>query len=129
MNKSQLKRRDRERHIATLAKMYNLNGAQAEELFNSLRRLECKLHRLMETACNRELTSKEEKDLERLKQRATLLTAVSASPHTPLPGLMFNTDPRGYCIKIKTEQAAALRSIGVNIHTDWGGYGILAPEF
>jgi hypothetical protein len=36
----------------------------------------------------------------------------------------INFDARGYAIKIKSEKAKDL-----NIHKDFGGYGIIAPEF
>ena len=36
----------------------------------------------------------------------------------------INFDARGYAIKIKREKAKDL-----NIHKDFGGYGIIAPEF
>lgn len=38
--------------------------------------------------------------------------------------IYINMDPRGYSLKIKSEKAKDL-----NILTDWGGYGILAPDF
>lgn len=36
----------------------------------------------------------------------------------------INHDPRGYALKLKSEFCE-----GKNIHKDWGGYGILAPDF
>ena len=39
----------------------------------------------------------------------------------PVPGLFFNGDPRGYTLKVETEHAAGM-------HTDLGGYGIIAPS-
>jgi len=38
-----------------------------------------------------------------------------------VPGLFVNTDARGYALKVQPDHAADLT-------TDWGGYGILAPE-
>lgn len=35
---------------------------------------------------------------------------------------LVNYDPRGYALKIKDQFA-------INIYKDWGGYGILAPDF
>jgi len=49
-----------------------------------------------------------------------------------LPGLktiFLNGDPRGYSLKISSEEAKELRDKGINIYTDWGGYGILCPDF
>lgn len=40
------------------------------------------------------------------------------------PKVFLNRDPRGYALKIETEAAADL-----NIAKDWGGYGLIAPEF
>lgn len=38
--------------------------------------------------------------------------------------VFINHDPRGYALKIKSEYCQ-----GLQIHQDFGGYGILAPEF
>lgn len=43
--------------------------------------------------------------------------------------IFLNLDPRGYALKIKSEYINTLRQEGKNIFTDFGGYGILAPEF
>lgn len=40
------------------------------------------------------------------------------------PNVRLNRDPRGYALKIGDKDAAKL-----SIHKDWGGYGIIAPEF
>ena len=36
-----------------------------------------------------------------------------------------NRDPRGYALKIESGDVSRL---GLDIHRDWGGYGILAPD-
>ena len=38
--------------------------------------------------------------------------------------VFFNSDPRGYALKIEDD---FIKDIA--IHKDWGGYGILAPDF
>lgn len=38
-------------------------------------------------------------------------------------GFFWNLDPRGYALKIDPEKGGV-----VGLMTDWGGYGILAPE-
>jgi len=38
--------------------------------------------------------------------------------------VFINLDPRGYALKITSEDAE-----GLDIHKDWGGYGIIAPEY
>jgi hypothetical protein len=40
--------------------------------------------------------------------------------------IFINRDPRGYALKIDDEY---MRAHNLKLHTDWGGYGILAPEF
>ena len=43
--------------------------------------------------------------------------------------LYVNGDPRGYGLKIQSEERNRLyEEQGINIYSDWGGYGILAPE-
>lgn len=53
-----------------------------------------------------------------------------------LAGLLVNSDPRGYALKIDDEKSGWFvhwqdeqRKAGKpTIHTDWGGFGILAPD-
>lgn len=40
--------------------------------------------------------------------------------------LFINSDPRGYALKIDDEY---IREHNIDIYRDWGGYGILAPNF
>ena len=40
-------------------------------------------------------------------------------------GFFVNSDPRGYALKIDNEKT----QIPEGLQKDWGGYGILAPEF
>ena len=48
--------------------------------------------------------------------------------HAPA-GFFFNSDPRGYALKIDNENPEGLALIrAVGLHTDFGGYGILSPE-
>ena len=39
------------------------------------------------------------------------------------PAVFLNGDARGYALKIDTEDAK-----GLDIHKDWGGFGIICPE-
>ena len=36
-----------------------------------------------------------------------------------------NLDPRGYALKIQDED---MRRLNLKLHSDWGGYGIIAPD-
>ncbi|MCK9521150.1 MAG: hypothetical protein M0R74_19325 [Dehalococcoidia bacterium] len=40
--------------------------------------------------------------------------------------VFINSDPRGYALKIRSEWMDETR---VSLHRDWGGYGIIAPDF
>lgn len=42
----------------------------------------------------------------------------------PVP-VFINLDARGYALKIKDEY---MLEHGLNLHRDWGGYGIIAPD-
>lgn len=61
--------------------------------------------------------------------RETVRGMVSLALSKLPPGLFVNGDPRGYALKIDSEdpQGAAL-ILAVGLHTDMGGYGILSPE-
>ena len=39
--------------------------------------------------------------------------------------VFINRDPRGYALKIDGDY---IRKNNIQLHTDWGGYGIIAPE-
>ena len=46
-----------------------------------------------------------------------------------LPGFFVNGDARGYALKIDNESPEGKALIdSCQMHTDWGGYGILSPE-
>lgn len=43
--------------------------------------------------------------------------------------VFINHDPRGYALKIHDSWVTGYKSKGGNIYSDWGGFGILAPDF
>ena len=47
-------------------------------------------------------------------------------PNLPKEAIKINTDPRGYALKIEDSYVKEQK---LDIHRDWGGYGILAPDF
>lgn len=123
MNRKQEQQIFKVRHLENLQKLFNINEGEAVKLFKSLRLIECKLNRLYTTWCERELTEAEDKEIDRLQNRVKKLT-------NNIEGLKFNADPRGYSIKIDDEVIRAkYRPMGINLYSDWGGYGILAPDF
>ena len=87
------------------------------EVYKKLRRIELKENRRMCSECN--TGGDDEKASERTRQAVARLL-----PN--LHGFFINGDPRGYTLKVKSETVKAEYS---GMYTDWGGYGILAPEF
>jgi hypothetical protein len=50
-------------------------------------------------------------------------------PHQKKVPVFFNSDCRGYALKINDSYVRMLETAGKTIYRDWGGYGILAPDF
>lgn len=44
-------------------------------------------------------------------------------------GLFVNGDARGYALKLSSDWTTGYRDMDRDIYCDWGGYGIVAPEF
>ena len=42
--------------------------------------------------------------------------------------VFINHDPRGYALKIRESWVTEYKNKGGRIYSDWGGYGILAPD-
>ena len=88
--------------------------------FIKLRRYENQAHKLAEDICN---AAMEEEEIERRENN--IINALKGMfKDEKLPeGFFINFDPRGYALKIKENQ------VPEGLETDWGGYGILCPEF
>ena len=118
-------------HVKNLEALGVENGYEA---YDKLFRLETKAHRLAEDLCNWLDTESEESD----KRSAQIHKAVAKifGGKTPM-GFFINYDPRGYSLKIKEEQNRIFvnsedglnHDLRVINYTDFGGYGILAPDF
>jgi len=92
----------------------------------------CKRLRKIESECEKHTTALcngfenerqaelSELALDRLQEKAELLLDI----HEDQPNIFINRDPRGYALKIREEEAKDLA-----IQKDWGGYGIIAPDF
>lgn len=104
--------------LAILADAHEFEG---HAIYAKLLKLENQAHTIRTRECN-EGNYSNEKEITRITNRVkTLLPRI----HT----FFCNGDPRGYALKIKEHEAQTLRDKGIPIHTDMGGYGILAPEF
>lgn len=103
-------------HMEALDKIFPLvDGYVAYE---RLRKFEKEASRKNTDYCNGDLSSEAHEAWEK-KFLARLETKMGNLPE----GFFINGDPRGYALKIKEN------FIPEGMHKDWGGYGILAPEF
>lgn len=109
-----------------------------------LRGIENRLTRYNELACERDLTDREKITLNKLERKFLSMfgypyasaeydprghsyfrpdTIICRETYVEPRGYAFiNHDPRGYALKLK------LREYIPGIHTDFGGYGIVAPD-
>lgn len=107
------------RHIQALGKLFGFDHPNPYECYNILRRAEKEANRKACDYCNGKLSGAsfdkwEEKFLARLQKKL----AVEKMPE----GFFVNGDPRGYALKMREKTFDGL-------WTDFGGYGILAPNF
>lgn len=114
-------------HLQVLAYLSGLpfesSRWELEKIHMELTKIEKRVHNRQTHSCNGTI---DEDKCERLdaKDEAKVLKMLPK-----LESFFINSDPRGYSLKIKDKKANELREQGVNIYQDWGGYGILAPEF
>ncbi len=98
-------------------------GGGPVSLYKRLRRIEAEAHKLAEDQCNRQLPEGyvERKEEAILKRLDDILGFKAAGIE-----IFCNGDPRGYALKIDD---AVVKAKGLEIERDWGGYGIICPEF
>jgi hypothetical protein len=92
-------------------------------LAKQVHRIEVRAHRLAEEYCNGIIDETQD-----AKNEASILKALDNILNFKAQGIpvFVNGDPRGYALKIADEY---VKAHNLEIHRDWGGYGILAPEF
>jgi hypothetical protein len=101
-------------HIKALQSLGFKAGA-----FNTLRAIENEANRNAVLYCNGDIDGPQYE-----ARKWNTIARVSGLQHGNLPaGFFVNGDPRGYALKIESD------NLPEGIHKDWGGYGILAPEF
>ena len=109
------------KHGQNLKAVFNLDrDLDPVKLCKRLFRLENKAHKLALDFCNGEIDQ-----LEWDQKANKILTKVEAILKNKKV-LFLNGDARGYALKIDDEY---IRNNNLNIHRDWGGYGIVAPDF
>ena len=129
MNKKERMYAQIEAHGANLNAIFK-TGLDNVTLCKKLHRLELKARKLATDYCNgdNDVTTEnwEEKCEPILKAvRKVLKMSDVYSPHCTIP-VFINGDARGYALKIKDSW---MNKTHADLHKDWGGYGILAPEF
>jgi hypothetical protein len=93
------------------------------KLCKKIHRLEIKAHQLSTDWCNGDIDSDTwEKETDKI---LTSLDKILYFRIHRIP-VYINGDARGYALKIKDDY---VRDHNLNIQKDWGGYGLLAPEF
>ena len=123
-----------ENHGANLNAIFN-TGLDNIKLAKKLHSLEVKAHKLAEDYCNGvndvNTDNWDEKCEPILKAvRKVLNMTDTYKPQCTIP-VFINGDARGYALKIRDEYMTKCSHLnGYNkLYKDWGGYGILAPEF
>jgi len=108
------------RHLQIISTLANVDYLYPFEIWEKLNRLENKANRICTAQCNGEGNQdKQNKQLEHIEKRVLQLL-----PNLEPENFFINGDPRGYSLKIKESKATELK-----LHKDWGGYGILTPQF
>ena len=105
--------------------MYDANPIGPVQVAKKVHRLEAEAHRQAERICNGEI---ELTDDEHGRWEAGILNRLDKILGFRALGVLvfINGDPRGYALKIDDKY---VKDHNLEIHRDWGGYGILAPEF
>ena len=120
MNKKQIMYDRINAHGQQLKNIFKLDpNLDPVKLCKQLFRLENKAHRLAEDGCNGIITYDYYN-----KEEVKIISKVKNILKTDK--VFLNGDPRGYALKIKSEY---VKNNNLDIHKDWGGYGIIAPNF
>jgi hypothetical protein len=90
------------------------------EIYEKLRRIELKLKRLNTDYCNGVI---QEADYDSACAKLEAKVVALLGQNHPI---YLNRDPRGYALKIRDSY---MKAHNLDLPTDWGGYGLIAPEF
>jgi uncharacterized protein YodC (DUF2158 family) len=131
----------RQRHHAALETLANLPAGEGVKLWRRLRKIEllataahdhyCSSPKPFTVPGNGMVASRsydfagDENAMEAFHTRE-IVPAVARAFKGKIPaGFYLNQDPRGYSLKIDKNKGGF---IPAGLETDWGGYGLLAPE-
>jgi hypothetical protein len=118
-----------EKHGENLLKIFpNAKITDPVKLCKALHRLELKANRAATDYCN--TGERAHYDLgEAITEKAA---AILQGSGTLAIGVFFNSDARGYALKLgggSERRDLSSWDQDINIYKDWGGYGIVAPDF
>jgi len=113
-------------HGENLKKVFNLPAdTEPVKLCKKLFSLEVKAHKLAEDYCNG-VNNVDSETWEPLTDKILeQIDKFTGFKNKGIP-VFVNGDARGYALKIDDEY---VRANNIKIHKDWGGYGIIAPDF
>jgi len=104
-------------HGDNLKALFNLD-IDSVKLSKQLFRLENKAHKLAIDYCNGDFQGDIEKESDKILSRVAYIL------NTNTFNMFLNLDARGYALKFFEDF-----SKDKPLHKDWGGYGIIAPDF
>lgn len=110
--------------IALLASDCGIVNPDGKKIAQKLRKIEERASRGALDLCNGEMNQSGWTLLSR-----TVTQEVRDLFNNKIPGFFVNSDPRGYALKIREDEQRKLEERGIKLSKDWGGYGLLAPEF
>jgi len=111
-------------HGANLNAIFE-TGLDNVKLAKKLHSLEVKAHKLAEDYCNGENGVTTDNWDEKCEPILKNVDKILNYTRKGIP-VFVNGDARGYALKIDDEY---VRANNIKIHKDWGGYGIIAPDF
>jgi hypothetical protein len=123
LNKKQAQYEQIRKHGEDLNKIFN-TGIEPIVLCKKLHRLEIKAHKLATDYCNGNNgvdTDNWESKCEPILKSVEKILGMDRKN----AGFFVNGDCRGYALKIESD---VVQENALDIHKDWGGYGIIAPE-
>lgn len=119
---------------ALLAAFQNAKEKDPVALCKKLRRIENQVAPMILKNCNEGVPENElDKATDRALTRTADLLGIKARSAKAIEFVFVNRDPRGCALKLSSEWTAlhndSQRKAGkTTITTDWGGYGLLAPD-
>ena len=119
------KREQKQKHLNDLSAIFHMDVTT--ELYSTLQSTENRLHKLAESYCNG--TIEEEPYTKRSKNLLQIVDSLLHFTTNDIP-VFVNQDPRGYSLKIEDDFIRKLwDSRQINFYRDFGGYGIICPDF